>query len=112
MMMDLTKLTARELRDIENNIGTIRKNAVKAGFRHVADELRSGPMKEMDIYQIAAVTGMSALQAANEKNVDKAIEAGLNKSWKTVTKHYVCEEDGSRITVSKEVACFKLKGWQ
>lgn len=108
MMIDLTKLTAAELRWLEDHAGEARKNAVKAGFQKVADELRQGNLEGMDIHQIAALTGMTALQAANAENKEKAAEAGLNKSWKTITKHYICEEDGSRITVTKEIAYFSL----
>lgn len=108
MNFDLTKLTAAELRWLENNVGEARKNAVKDGFRQVADDLRIGNLEGMDIHQIAALTCMTARQAANADNKEKAAEAGLNKSWRTITKHYICEEDGSRITVSKQVAYFSL----
>lgn len=108
MNINLTELTAAELRWLENNVGEARKNAVKAGFQQVANELRIGNLEGMDIYQIAALTGMTALQAANVDNREKARDAGLNKSWKTITKHYICEEDGSRITVTKEIAYFSL----
>ena len=61
MNFDLTKLTAAELRWLESHAGEARKNAVKAGFRQVADELRIGNLEGMDIHQIAALTGMTAL---------------------------------------------------
>lgn len=105
---DLKKMTAAELRWLESHVGQERKNAVKTGFRQVADELKVGNLDGMDAHQVAALTGMTALQAANWQNKYKAMEAGLNKSWRTITKHYICEEDGSRITVSKEVAYFSL----
>ena len=108
MNFNLNELTAAELRWLESHVGEARKIAVTAGFREVADELRQGNLEGMDIHQIAAMTGMSALQAANAENKAKAAEAGLNKSWKPITKHYICEEDGSRITVTKEVAYFTL----
>lgn len=108
MNFNLGELTAAELRWLENNVGEVRKNAVKAGFWQVATTLKQDNLDGMDIHQIAALTGMSALQAANAENKEKAEEAGLNKSWKTITKHYICEEDGSRITMTKEIAYFSL----
>ena len=108
MNFNLAELTAAELRWLENNAGEARRNAVKAGFQQVADKLRQGNLEGMDIHQIAALTGMTALQAANIDNKEKATEAGLNKSWKTITKHYICEENGSRITMTKEIAYFSL----
>ena len=74
MNFNLAELTAAELRWLENNAGEARRNAVKAGFRKVADELRASNLEGMDIHQIAAMTGMSVLQAANAENKEKAAE--------------------------------------
>ncbi len=108
MNFDLTKMTAAELRWLESHAGEARKSAVEAGFRQVANELKVGNLDGMDTHQVAALTGMTASQAANWHNKVKAVEAGLNKGWKTITKHYICEEDGSKITLTKETAYFSL----
>ena len=102
MNFDLENMTAAELRALMNDANTIRANKVANGFKHIADAMRDGRVENWVSHgRVAQSSGMSARQSSNWQNAKIAYECGLDPMPRYVTKHYVCEEDGSRLTIHK-----------
>ena len=102
MNINLNELTAAQLRALMNEANTIRANKVANGFKRVAEVLREDPIEDWVSHaQVAMISGMSARQSSNWQNAKIAHDCGLDPMPRNITKHYVCEEDGSRLTIHK-----------
>ena len=109
MNFDLAELTAAELRELMNTADVIRANKVAKGFKHVAETLKADPLVEWVSHeQVAQMTGMSARQSSNWQNANIADKCGLDAAGRSITKHYICEEDGSRLTIHKTYGGYRL----
>lgn len=110
MNFDLAKMTAADLRELMNAANLMRATKVADGFKRVAKTLKEdAPDGWVSHAQVAQMTGMSARQSSNWQNARIARDCGLDPMPRMVTKHYICEEDGSRLTIHKTYEGYVLR---